>query len=117
MAKSNNLFSSEFVKAIKTALNDKIEKGDFDTCVSAESVATHKAVAKAFVVKNTSRLKLMVMTAVFAGQIAGFDSRKGRDGGIHRVKVKPVNKKKPVLDTVEAPVNDVNEESLMTVNK
>jgi hypothetical protein len=93
--RSNKLFSSDFVKAIKAAVNDHLDKTDMETCVSADTIASHKAVAKAFSVTHPVRLRLLVQTAVSEGQVSGLSSRQGRVGGIHRVtvKAKPVTKK------------------------
>lgn len=120
MAKRNtkSIFSADFCKAVKGAVDNYLERDDYgDNCVNAFSLATEKEVAKAFPVENTERLRLLVMTVVAAGEIPGLALRKGRNGGIYRVKTtkarkprakapaEPANETKPET-TTEAPAEE-----------
>lgn len=82
--KNTNVVHSDLIKAIKAVLNDRIASDNTTLCVSADEVASDKRIAEAFLVKSSVR-KLLVSAAIQAGQVDGFASRPGRNGGIHRV--------------------------------
>lgn len=82
--KNTNVVHSDLIKAIKAVLNDRIASDNTTLCVSADEVASDKRIANAFLVKSSVR-KLLVSAAIQAGQVDGFASRPGRNGGIHRV--------------------------------
>lgn len=105
--KSTSVFSSAFHKVIKDGLDTYLEKDDFENCVSAYGLSVDKDVVKAakeMGITNQKRLELLIMSAVAFDDISGVASRRGQNGGLHRVKV--TRARKPATKKDKAPANE-----------
>ncbi len=112
--RSNDILSNTFVSAVKTACRELLsDSTDLDTCVSAKKVAAHKAVKNHFTVTNATELEGLVRACV--PQMHGFSSRRGQNGGIHRVKVSRNRTVKPAQAEVQAVSDNDNGESTQEV--
>jgi len=102
---NKNIFSSDFVSAVKASVDVYLERDDVgDNCINAFSLGLEE-VFKDFREAdgeelNPDRLRLMIMSVVSTGQVPSLAIRKGRNGGIYRVK--PAAVRKPVAKAGKA---------------
>lgn len=101
------LVSRDFVKLVRPILNEQCtvdaETGD-RACISRPALAALvlKANRKALPTKNIRVLVTMLEAAEQAGQFPGFESRRGRDGGLFKAEVKKPRKPRKTTEAVKA---------------